>query len=236
MAVRINGVEITDAWVVPFSPKRIRLIPWRDQLTLEPPPCEEAFRKAGLNIVESINGVKYITRCGSLDSDISETPTIATVIPVRNAVRIGELIQIQVFVEGRALLTAIDNVGNTFYISESQLLTLKAEAIYDQYVFVYRECYGGELEDTGIVKIEIQPPQGSTPQVENLLQIRINGCSYIQAQFLYSLLGQDVLVEDDNGNTYTGKLVSADLRFVANDLNPYKAPADIYEGTLEVLL
>jgi len=235
MAVRINGVEITDAWVVPFSPKRIRLIPWRNQLTLEPPPCEEAFRKAGLNVVESITGRKFVVRCGGLRG-LNEQPPAITVQLLRNPVKVGELIYINIGIEGNALLTATDNAGNTFYISESKLLSFKAEAIYDRYVFVYRKCYGQEDAGTDRIEIEIGLPQGSTPQVENLLQIRINGCSYIQAQFLYSLLGQDISVEDDNGNTYMGKLISADLRFVANDLNPYKAPADIYEGTLEVLL
>jgi len=235
MAVKINNIEIPNAWVVPFSPRQIKLIPWKEQITLEPPPCEEALRKAGLNIVESITGEKFIVRCNSL-AGFEEEPPQVSVSANRESVKIGEYIYLYIDIRGSAILSAVDNGGNTFFISESQVIYLRAKPIYDKYVFVYRKCYNGT--DAGIDKVEvaIELPSASIAGIENKLSIRINGCTRLQAQFLYSLLGQSVLIEDDDGNTYAGKVIAVDLQFIASDVNPFKFPADIYTGTVEVLL
>jgi len=235
MAVKINGIEIPDAWVVPFSPKQVRLIPWKDQITLDPPPCEEALQKAGLNVVESITGEKFVVRCNSLSGFEEEPPSVVVSVN-KTSVRVGEYIYLYIDIRGSALLSAVDNGGNTFFVSESQVISLRAKAIYDKYVFVYRSCYNGLDAGTDRVEIAIELPSTSTTEIENKLQIRINGCTKTQAMFLYSLLGQNALIEDDEGNTYTGKIVAVDLKFVANDVNPYRFPADVYTGTVEVLL
>jgi hypothetical protein len=83
------------------------------------------------------------------------------------------------------------------------------------------------------LEIPVMPPQDINHEVKWTYKVVINGCNWVEAQYLQSLLGQHVNIESDR-DSFLGIVTAVELKHIAPDVNPYKFPADIFRGYLKV--
>jgi hypothetical protein len=209
-------------------------------------PCEKVMqdikeKEKNRRVITAIDGTEYIVFCGGLSSGTTNPlPPSVSVSASATSLKVGEYLFITVVIEGNAVWKGIDNYGQEYETSKTKIYTVRMTDEWDTYVLVWNACDGSRSIGTGAIEVSVQPNTAlSFSTTDKTREIFINKCTTSQAVAISSLLGQTISVSDGEVS-FTGILVSIDLRYVADDMSDVDTKrlqgVDIYTGTLEVEL